>query len=396
MKRFKSPKKIISPLLTFTALIPVRHEEVVIRDTILAVSNMVYPEHMKEIIVICSDDDKGTIHKVNDVIKEIGKRNISLHIYSEPPINKPHALNYALQYAKNDVIAVFDAEDEPHKKLYEIINTVMIQKKSDVVQSGVQLMNYKSNWFSVFNVLEYYFWFKSSLPFFANQGVIPLGGNTIFFKRETLKKVGGWDPKCLAEDADIGIRLSQIGAKINVIYDEEHATREETPPDLQQFIKQRTRWIQGFIQVLNKKEWKKLPSFTHKILALYILTISRAQALFLVYIPFSIFMIIMVKIPLTIALISILPLYILIIQIAIYNIGLYEFTTQYKIKYSIFVPLNIVLTFFPYQVILSYCAMRAIFRNLKKNNSWEKTKHTNAHRQHEIDEMNIPLSELQK
>ncbi|MBK0296621.1 DUF917 family protein, partial [Bacillus sp. S34] len=53
---------------------------------------------------------------------------------------------------------------------------------ADVVQGGVQLMNFKSSWWSLRNVLEYYFWFHSRLHFHAGsmftnyEGVLKIDG----------------------------------------------------------------------------------------------------------------------------------------------------------------------------------------------------------------------------
>ena len=100
---------------------------------------------------------------------------------------------------------------------------------ADVVQAGVQLMNVHTNWWSLRNCLEYYFWFRSRLHFHAEKRFIPLGGNTVFTRTELLREVGGWDPNCLAEDCEIGVRLSTRGAVVAVAYDPQAVTREETP-----------------------------------------------------------------------------------------------------------------------------------------------------------------------
>lgn len=268
----KSPKIYLPPQHTFTALVPARHEEEVIGQTLRAISAIRYPEDMKEVIVICRSDDNKTIQAAEDVISKIGKRNMQVVKFDGYPINKPRGLNIGLHHATKDMVVIFDAEDEPHEDIYNIVNTVTQRDKADVVQSGVQLMNFKSQWFSTFNVLEYFFWFKSSLHYFSRIGFIPLGGNTVFFKKEWLEKIGGWDEHSLTEDADIGTRLSVAGAKIRVVYDEEHVTREETPPTTISFIKQRTRWNQGFIQVLFKGDWLKLPHISQRLLAFYVLS----------------------------------------------------------------------------------------------------------------------------
>jgi cellulose synthase/poly-beta-1,6-N-acetylglucosamine synthase-like glycosyltransferase len=152
--------------------------------------------------------------------------------------------------AKGDIVTIFDAEDEPHPDILQVINTTFLNEAVDVVQSGVQLMNHNSKWFCFLNVLEYFFWFKSSLHFFARCGMTPLGGNTVFVRRPLMQQLGGWDHTTLTEDADLGIRLCIAKARVRILYDDEFVTKEETPHTIEQFIKQRTRWNQGFIQIL--------------------------------------------------------------------------------------------------------------------------------------------------
>ncbi len=96
----------------------------------------------------------------------------------------------------------------------------MLRERAPVVQCGVQLMNYADRWFSALNVLEYFFWFKSRMHYHAAVGMVPLGGNTVFIRRDLLDELGGWDQTCLTEDADIGIRLSAAGIPIRVVYDD--------------------------------------------------------------------------------------------------------------------------------------------------------------------------------
>lgn len=376
----KSPRVFQRPQFSFSVLLPALHEEAVIGETIRAIATTDYPESLKEILVICRADDTGTITAARETIAKLGKDNIHVLISNEMPKNKPDKLNFGLKHATKDVVCIFDAEDSPHQDIFRIVNTVMTNEEADVVQSGVQLTNFRSHWFSTLNVLEYYFWFKSVLHLFSRQQVIPLGGNTVFFKHEWLKKVGGWDADCLTEDADIGIKLSVAGAKIRIIYDELHATQEETPSDVTSFIKQRTRWNQGFLQIFKKFEWSKLPNFSQRMLITYILIWPEIQAAMFVYIILSIVMIFTVKLPIILALVSTLPLYILFMHFIILNIGLYEFTKSYQMRYPWWMPLKIVATFIPFQLLLGFSAFRAVFRELRQQHSWEKTTHVNAHR----------------
>lgn len=376
----RSPQIFKKPEFSFTALIPARHEKAVIRDTLRTIAHIEYPENLKEAIVICREDDQETIIAARLEIERLNQPNLKLVTFADYPINKPHALNIGVQQATKEVVAIFDAEDEPHKDIYHIINSLMIREQADVVQSGVQLMNYTAPWFSAFNVLEYFFWFKSALHFFARVGVVPLGGNTVFIKKEWLQKIGTWDETIVTEDADIGIRLSSVGAKVAIVYDEQHTTREETPANTRSFIQQRTRWNLGFLQILLKSQWKNLPTFTQRWLTVYLLLASQLQSLWLVYFPFSLWLMLSSKMPMVLTLFSFVPVYLLAIQFIVYSVGMVEFTRDYRLKFFWWLPFKLLGTFLLFQLLLGLSALRALWRLMQGNVAWEKTQHLNQHR----------------
>lgn len=375
----RSPELYSNPQHSFTAIIPVKDEEHVIADTLRSISNIDYPKNMKETLIVCHKDDGRTICEIENTIADLGDDTIKLLTFDSEITSKPHGLNIGLRNATKDIVVVFDAEDRPHRGIYNIVNTVMSEQPADVVQSGVQLMNYKSKWFAPMNVLEYFFWFKSSLHFFAHVGFTPLAGNTVFFKKYWLEQVKGWDEDCLTEDADIGIRLSLAGAKIKVIYDEKYVTREEVPTSTESFIKQRTRWNQGFMQIFAKGDWLKLPTFFQKMLAGYILLVPEIQAISFILTPLSLYATIYLKLPVVTALFTIIPFMILLFELIIYNIGMYEFTKNYHLKYRLLTLLQTLSIFYPFQLLLGYSSLRAFVRLLSTNYNWEKTYHANAH-----------------
>ncbi len=301
--------------------------------------------------------------------------------YRGTPINKPHGLNVGARSTRNEVVTIFDAEDDIHPDIFNVVNTVMIKEQVSVVQCGVQLMNYQSNWYSALNVLEYFFWFKSRLHFHAWHGSIPLGGNTIFFARETLMRLGGWDEHNLTEDADIGIRVSVLGERVRVVYDDRFVTREEAPPTLGHFLRQRTRWNQGFLQTLMKGDWKRLPKAEQRLLAAYTLGFPCAQAVLGLYSAVSVIMMFAVRIPDVAALIADLPFVLLAAHLVVTIIGLYEFAGAHGLKPSWKTPVVMTLVYLPYQGVLAYAALRAAYRQIQGINNWEKTQHVGAHRQ---------------
>ncbi|HEX8732361.1 MAG TPA: glycosyltransferase, partial [Ktedonobacterales bacterium] len=216
-----APSSFSPPKLSFTVLLPARHEEAVIYDTIRQVWRAKYPHQLLQALVICHVNDTATIAEAQRAIADIGSPNVRLVTFSDTPINKPHGLNVGLRHATNDIVTVFDAEDDISPNIFNVINSRYLQEElgPGIIQSGVQLVNFRDHWFGLHNCLEYFFWYKSRLHFHAEIGMMPLGGNTVFIPRKLLEQVGGWNDACLTEDAELGIRLSLLEQPIRTIYE---------------------------------------------------------------------------------------------------------------------------------------------------------------------------------
>lgn len=369
-----------APQHTFTLLVPGRHEEEVMGQTLDALAAQTHPD--VQIIAIVGDDDPGTTAVVRAAAARHPDR-IEVVVDDSVPKNKPKALNRALPYAAGSIVGVFDAEDEVHPELLRHIDSRFTETGATVVQGGVQLMNFRSTWWSLRNVLEYYFWFRSRLHFHAGAKFIPLGGNTVFVKRDALEYNHGWDAECLAEDCELGVRLSSQGEKVVVAYSPEYVTREETPGTLKSFYKQRTRWNQGFLQVLRKGEWRALPTRGQRLFARYMLAMPFLQAATGLLIPLSVFLILVVKVPTIVALLTFIPLAPTIVTVAVEIAGLGEFGRLYGQKVRVIDYIRLVLGTIPFQVLLAGAAIRAVFREFRGERGWEKTEHTGAHRDEE-------------
>ncbi len=224
--------------LRFSLLVPARHEERVLAHT---VGRLLEARHRNfEIIVIVGNDDPKTAMVAYELARSDPER-VRVVVDTNEVKNKPKALNTALPACTGDVVGVFDAEDEVHPDLLQHVDHAMRAADIHVIQGGVQLINFHSSWYSLRNCLEYYFWFRSRLHLQAAKGFIPLGGNTVFIRSTVLRSVGGWDGECLAEDCDLGVRLSSRRFRVVVTYDPLMVTREETPDSLYGLFKQRTR-----------------------------------------------------------------------------------------------------------------------------------------------------------
>jgi hypothetical protein len=74
---------------------------------------------------------------------------------------------------------------------------------------------------------------------------LPLGGSSNHFRTAILRKIGAWDPYNVTEDADLGMRLARFGYRSGLIAS---TTYEEAPAALGPWLRQRTRWLKGWIQ----------------------------------------------------------------------------------------------------------------------------------------------------
>jgi cellulose synthase/poly-beta-1,6-N-acetylglucosamine synthase-like glycosyltransferase len=364
------------PQLSFSLLVPARHEEAVLADTIRRLLSQKHPDF--EVIVIVGDDDPGTAAVAHDLSWKDSR--VRVVVDDSVPKNKPKALNRALAQCTRQIVGVFDAEDEVAEDLLRHVDACFRANRAHVVQGGVQLMNYRSNWWSLRNTLEYFFWFSSRLHFHARKGFIPLGGNTVFVRTDLLQMVEGWDTDCLAEDCELGIRLSVAGAKVAVAYSPELATREETPPTLAGLIKQRTRWNQGYLQVLRRGEWRRLPTVGQRVMARYLLAMPFMQAFSGLMVPVSLATLFFFRAPMPFVLFTYVPLAATLATLVVELIGLAEFNRMFELKVRIRDYVKLTLGAVPYQLLLAVAALRASVREIRGERGWEKTEHINAHR----------------
>ncbi|WP_156723319.1 glycosyltransferase [Streptomyces apocyni] len=375
--RFEPPRGGVG--LSFSLLVPARHEQAVLDHTI---QRLLESSHAAfEIIVIVGHDDPETAAVAFDAAGRDPRVRVVTDTHDIK--NKPKALNTALPECRGDIVGVFDAEDQVHPELLTHVDHAFRSTGAHVVQGGVQLINFHSSWYSLRNCLEYFFWFRSRLHLHAQKGFIPLGGNTVFVRTDVLREADGWDPNCLAEDCDLGVRLSSTGKRVVVAYDSDMVTREETPGSLISLLKQRTRWNQGFLQVYRKHDWKQLPGRGQRMLARYTLMTPFLQAFTGVIIPFNIAIALFLDVPVGIAFFTFLPLVTAIITFVFEVVGLHDFGKQYGLRVRFVHYLKLIIGGPFYQVLLAGAAIRAVWREQRGRSEWELTSHVGAHLSHE-------------
>lgn len=160
---------------------------------------------------------------------------------------KPRALNHALGACRGAIVGVYDAEDAPAPDQLRRVVARFQQRGPQVacLQGVLDFYNPRTNWLSRCFTMEYAAWFRLLLPGLERIGFpIPLGGTTLFFRRDALQNLGAWDAYNVTEDADLGMRLARHGFRTELI---DTTTFEEANCRALPWVKQRSRWLKGYM-----------------------------------------------------------------------------------------------------------------------------------------------------
>ena len=230
----------------YTVLVPMYKEPDVLPILTAALRRMDYPRSKLDIKLILEEGDIETIEAAKalalDATFEIVRVPPSL------PKTKPKACNYALNLARGKYLTIYDAEDKPQPD--QLKKAVLAFRKlgtqTACVQARLNYFNAEENWLTRMFTLEYSLWFDMFLPALDRLRVpIPLGGTSNHFDLAKLREVGAWDPFNVTEDADLGLRFSALGYRVGVI---NSVTYEEANSQVGNWIRQRSRWIKGYMQ----------------------------------------------------------------------------------------------------------------------------------------------------
>lgn len=233
-------------LPTFTILVPMFREPEVLPILAGALRKLDYPQAKLDIKIVLEEGDAETI----DAAKALGLEGIFeiIRVPASQPQTKPKACNYALRYARGDYLVIYDAEDKPEPdQLKKVV--VAFRRSPDntaCIQCRLNYYNAEENWLTRLFTLDYSLWFDLMLPGLERLRIpIPLGGTSNHFKTHVLRELRAWDPYNVTEDADLGIRMTQKGYRVGVI---DATTFEEANVSQGNWIRQRSRWIKGYMQ----------------------------------------------------------------------------------------------------------------------------------------------------
>ncbi|HCF27556.1 MAG TPA: glycosyl transferase, partial [Cyanobacteria bacterium UBA11049] len=266
----------------YSVLVPVYNEPEVTPILIEALSKLDYPHEKLDVLLLLEEKDLETIQAARAANPPRYVRFI--YIPDSHPKTKPKACNYGLAFARGEYLTIYDAEDIPDPdQLKKAIYAFRHGSPSLVcVQAALNYYNRNENFLTRMFTLEYSYWFDYLLPGLETLDLpIPLGGTSNHFRTDRLRELGGWDPFNVTEDADLGIRASKRGYTVGVV---NSTTYEEANCELRNWIRQRSRWIKGYMQtwlVHNRHPLKSLKTLGLKSWLAYQFLIGGTVLIFL-------------------------------------------------------------------------------------------------------------------
>ena len=235
----------------YTVLVPLRSEGKILPVLLERLKAIDYPADRLEILLLIEADDEETQLAVRECT--LGASITPVIAPPGQPRTKPRALNIGLHEARGDYLVIYDAEDQPDHDQLRKAAAMFATMPADVVclQARLNFYNPAQSTLTRLFAVDYAAWYDQMLPGLAeirrprSGQFIPLGGTSNHLRVETLRELGGWDPFNVTEDCDLGTRLGRAGLKVAML---DSVTWEEAVPRIRPWIRQRSRWIKGYIQ----------------------------------------------------------------------------------------------------------------------------------------------------
>ncbi|HEX6109529.1 MAG TPA: glycosyltransferase, partial [Ktedonobacteraceae bacterium] len=365
----------------YTILCPLYREVEVVPQFVEAMKALEYPVDKLQILLLTEEDDAETRNAMRAM--QLPPHFKVVTVPDGSPRTKPRACNYGLMIAMGRYTVIYDAEDIPDP--WQLKKAVLTFANHDpdlaCVQAKLNFYNPYQNLLTRLFTIEYSLWFDFILPGLQRVGFsLPLGGTSNHFQTQVLRALGGWDAYNVTEDCDLGIRLASYRFKTVVL---DSTTYEEANSQLKNWIRQRSRWIKGYMQTylvqmrhpfraLSKGRFRELASLQLVIaagmwtflfnpllwtlLAVYIAARPMVEGLYHILFPAPVLYMG------TLCLIFGNFFYLYLCMIGCMKVKRYHL-----VKWVLLVPF--------YWIMMSVAAGLSLFQLIVKPHYWEKTKH---------------------
>jgi cellulose synthase/poly-beta-1,6-N-acetylglucosamine synthase-like glycosyltransferase len=233
-------------LPTYTVLVPLYREAEVVGRLLTSLRQLDYPRRKLQVILLCEADDTDTLAALYEA--NPGPPFEIVLVKPSHPRTKPKVCNIGLARARGQHVVIYDAEDRPEPDQLKKAVAAFRRLPRDVVclQAKLDYRNPDTNLLTRFFAAEYGTFFDMLLPSLARRGLpVPLGGTSNHFRTGALRALRGWDAYNVTEDLDLGMWIARRRWRVEIL---DSTTWEEANSQLVNWVRQRSRWLKGYMQ----------------------------------------------------------------------------------------------------------------------------------------------------
>ena len=182
---------------------------------------------------------------------------------------KAGALKEAMEFAKGEFMAIFDADFLPDPSFLKMTIPHFEDPEVGVVQTRWEHINEDYSIITRLQALQLNVHFTvEQTGRMKGKYLLQFNGTAGVWRRKTIEDAGGWEADTLTEDLDLSIRAQLKGWRIK--YREEVGSPAELPAEMNGFKSQQFRWMKGGAETAKKMlptVWKSHLTFWQKVQA---------------------------------------------------------------------------------------------------------------------------------
>ncbi len=229
-----------------TILVPAYNEGMVIRESIISLLQLDYPDY--EILVIDDGSTDNTFAIASQFEGDYG--NAKVRVVTKDNSGKANSLNVGIDLAEHDFVLCMDGDSKLSPDTLRRGIAHFKDRFVGAVAGNVKVIN-RDNLWTRLQALEYIEGLnvvKKAQGYFNIVNIVP--GAIGIFRKEALRDVGGYDDDTFAEDCDVTLKLVFEGWRVK--YEPGAKSYTEAPEKLLDLLKQRYRWTRGICQAIKK------------------------------------------------------------------------------------------------------------------------------------------------
>jgi glycosyltransferase involved in cell wall biosynthesis len=235
-----------------TVQLPIYNEATVVQRLLEAMSQLEYPRDKLEIQVLDDSDDETRVlaESTVDRLKDTGL-DISYVRRSSREGYKAGALDFGLQRAKGEFIAIFDADFVPPPDFLLATMGHFRQANVGMVQTRWGHLNRDASMLTGLQalMLDGHHMVENRARYSAGC-YFNFSGTAGIWRRQAIVDAGGWQHDTLTEDLDLSYRAQLKGWRF--VYRADVVAPSELPEDVFAFRAQQYRWAKGTVQTARK------------------------------------------------------------------------------------------------------------------------------------------------